>query len=280
VAFGVASPILIYNLQHDFEPLLFQWRHATVNGESGLKPFAEFFGIQILLFGTMPVVLYPWVVWNFRRFALNPRLRACASLYAVPMTFFLYKATRSELEGNWGLVMFVGFWPFAEAWYAKIASSRLWRWLTAAAFLPPAICSVFLAIHLVSPLPFIPPGKDRISEQPAVWRAVRAVSDEIRRRDAALPVYAPTYQLTARLRYLGVPARQIDGASRPSHFTHPPQHLTDVDDAWVVGWQLPETLAKGFGSPEEALRVPLVVRGLPHGDLRLLRYTRSSRSTP
>ena len=45
VAFVVASPILIHNIQHDFVPLLFQWRHTMADSRPGLRPFGDFIGV-------------------------------------------------------------------------------------------------------------------------------------------------------------------------------------------------------------------------------------------
>lgn len=275
VSFVVASPILIHNIQHDFVPLLFQWRHSMGDSRPGLKPFGEFVGVQLLLFGTLPFFLYPWVVWNFRRLCENPRLRACACLYALPMTFFLYKATQAPLQGNWALVMFVAFWPLAAVWYESVRQSKSWRWATAAAFVLPAACVFVLAVHVVSPLPFIPADVDRVTRQYALNDATRKIAETIRQRGETLPVFTPTYQITAWLRFQSLDGRQIDQISRPSHFTQHPESLTDVNRAYVVAAHpLPEKFADGFGEPELIGDFPVVVRGEPVRDYKLYLYTR------
>ena len=276
VAFVVASPILIHNIQHDFVPLLFQWRHSMGDSRPGLRPFGDFIGVQLLLFGTLPFFLYPWVLWNFRRLCENPRLRACACLYALPMTFFLYKATRAPLQGNWALVMFVSFWPLAAVWYQSVRTSKFWRWSTASAFIIPAVCVVALLIHVVVPLPFIPIEGDRVTKQYALNDAMHQIAETIQERGEQLPVFTPTYQITAWLRFQSLDGRQIDQISRPSHFTQRPEHLTDVGRAYVVAdYPLQAEFAKGFDEPELIGTFPVVVRGEEVRNLKLLLYSKT-----
>lgn len=277
VSFVVASPILIHNIQHDFVPLLFQWRHSMGDSRPGLKPFGEFIGVQLLLFGTLPFFLYPWVVWNFKKLCDDPRLRACACLYALPMTFFLYKATRAPLQGNWALVMFIGFWPLAAAWYDSVKQSLFWRRSTASAFLIPSIAVVVLAVHLIRPLPVIPTEADRITRQYRMDEATRDIASTIRARGESLPVFTTTYQLVAWLRFHSLDGRQIDQISRPSHFTQSPEHLTDVDRAYVVADHLlPAEFIHGFDEPVLIETFPIRVRGDAVRELKLLLYTRST----
>jgi len=276
VAFVVASPILIHNIQHNFVPLLFQWRHSMGDSRPGLRPFGDFIGVQLLLFGTLPFFLYPWVLWNFRRLCENPRLRACVCLYALPMTFFLYKATRAPLQGNWALVMFVSFWPLAAVWYQSVRQSKFWRWSTASAFIIPAVCVIALLIHVIVPLPFVPIEGDRVTKQYALNDAIHRIAETIHEQGEQLPVYTPTYQITAWLRFQSLDCRQIDQISRPSHFTQHPERLTDVTRAYVVAdYPLPAEFAKGFDEPELIGTFPVIVRGESVRDFKLYRYSKS-----
>ena len=280
ISFVVACPILIYNINQNFAPLLFQWRHSMGRTQPGLMPFAEFIGIQILLFGTLPFFLLPWVIWNVRRLSKNPRLRVCVCLYAIPLTFFLYKATRSPLEGNWALVSFVSFWPLAATWYASVNTSRFWRWSAASAFIPPVVCVIGLSLHLIHPLPLIPIRNDRISRQAATCSAVTQDAEYIRARGEELPIYTPRYQLTAMLRFQGLNVHQIDGITRPSHFTQQPQHLSDVDRAYVVAYEpLPAEYTVDFNPPEMNAQFPIMVRGELSRTLSLWRYSKPDATT-
>jgi 4-amino-4-deoxy-L-arabinose transferase-like glycosyltransferase len=232
VAFIVASPILIYNIRHDFQPLAYQWEHAMASGEPGLKPFGEFVGVQVLLFGTLPFALLPWAVWNYRSLLADPRLRVCLFLYGFPLSFFLFKAARGPLEGNWALASYIAFWPVAGVWWAGRRSS----WMLPSAFVVPALVTLVAAVHLAYPLWFIPPSSDRVTRQGVKFEVCRKIRDRIAARGEQLPIYVETYQMAARLRFLGLDARQVDGVSRPSHFTQLHEHPSDSRRGYIV-WE-------------------------------------------
>jgi hypothetical protein len=261
VAFLVALPILIFNIQQDFVPLRYQWGHATAAGESGLKSFGEFLGIQALGFGFLPLVLFPWVLWRFRTLAADPILRVCACLYVVPFAIFVYKSLRGPLEGNWAIVAYLGFWPVAAAWYDAVRGTKWLRWYAVAACAPPAVCVAFVAVHLVHPWPFVPPRPDRITRQFDRIEAIRKCADAIRAHGEPIPVFVPLYQNVSALRFFGIDARQIDGFSRPSHFTRPPERPQEHDRVYIFAEALSPEMIAGFGPPEPIAQVPLVVRG-------------------
>ncbi|HEY2786979.1 MAG TPA: glycosyltransferase family 39 protein [Fimbriiglobus sp.] len=262
VSFVVASPILIFNIQQDFVPLRYQWEHATATGNSGLKSFGEFVGVQILGFGLLPFVLLPWAIRHYRQLAANSTLRVCLFLYVVPFVIFVYKSIRGPLEGNWAIVAYIGFWPVAAVWFDSI---RGWKWgqrLAIAASAPPALCVFFLAVHLIYPWPFVPPRPDRVTRQFDRIAAFRKAADAIHARDESIPVYASVYQDVAVLRFFGVDARQIDGISRPSHFTRPSERTQDHDHVFVFSeGPLPAAITYGFALPELIFQTPLIVRG-------------------
>ena len=63
--------------------------------------------------------------------------------------------------------------------------------------------------------------------------AAASVAADLRAAGCDGPVFVPTYQWVALLKWHGVDARQIDGASRPSHFTRPPESPTGLAHAVV-----------------------------------------------
>jgi 4-amino-4-deoxy-L-arabinose transferase-like glycosyltransferase len=262
IAFVVASPILIYNVEQHFEPLLFQLRHSAERTPSALRSFGDFVGVQILAFGTIPFFLFPWVCYHARSLSRDSRLRVSLSLYALPLAFFLYKSTQARLEGNWAIVCFISFWPLASEWYRTVRSSKFWRWSTAAGFLPPVLSVVAITIHLIWPVPIVPVKADRIHRQIALNMSAAKVADLIRSRGETLPVYTDTYQSTALLRFQSLDARQVADLSRPSHFTRPPRRLTDVNRAYFVGAvPLPPEFCEGFEPPQLLDSVPVIYRG-------------------
>jgi hypothetical protein len=262
VSFLVASPILLFNVQQDFAPLKYQWGHATAAGDSGLKTFGEFFGVQVLGFGTLPFILLPWVIGRIRTLAGDPVLRVCACLYTVPFAVFVYKSMRGPLEGNWAIVAYLGFWPVAAAWYDSIRGSKWTRWFAWWACSPPAVAVFALAVHLIHPWPFVPPKPDRVSRQAERVKVLRTLTDAIRADGEPIPVFTPLYQNVAGLRFYGVDARQEDGISRPSHFTRSPERSQDYARVYFVNdGPPPDAVEVSFPRIELVARVPLVVRG-------------------
>lgn len=277
IAVVVASPILIYNVTQNFEPLLYQWRHAAERSQNGAISIAEFVGVQMLLFGTMPFALFPWVCRQTFVLSRTARLRVCLCLYALPLAFFLYKSAQTRVQGNWALVCFLSFWPLASEWYQTVRASRAWRWSTAASFLPPSIAVLAIAVHMIHPLPIVPIKGDRVYRQIALNHAAKEIADTIRKQTELLPVYTDSYQMTSLLRFESLPAQQIDGLTRPSHFTRPPRQLTDVDRAYVVTEHpLPEEFCQGFAEPEMVATIPVVYRGATDKTLSVRLYSRKA----
>jgi hypothetical protein len=275
VAFVVTLPILLYNIEHDFAPLRYQWRHTMTSPEPGMIPFLSFVVVQVLLVGMLPFTVFGWAALNRRSLVADPRLRVCLCLFAVPFAFFLYKATRGPLEGNWALACYIAVWPLATVWYHSRESSA-WQYFFRSGFLPPIVCVVLLASHLVEPLGVVPIGRDRVTRQRDKMTLAGDVAVAIQADGPACPVYVPTYQWTAMLRFHQIDARQIDGATRPSHFTQTPQRPADHDRLYVFSDAvLSDEYVPGFGPPRVVRRFPLVVRGRVVETYWLLEYNRS-----
>jgi 4-amino-4-deoxy-L-arabinose transferase-like glycosyltransferase len=281
VAILVASPILIHNIRRDFVPLRYQWGHSMSSPEPGLIPFAEFVGVQFLLFGSVPFLAFAWGLRHWRELAADPRLRLCACLFLLPFAFFLLKATRGRLEGNWAFPCYLACWPLAAELFRRVKDSARWRWAVRAGFALPIGFTVVLTAHLIHPIWLIPPKLDRPTRQWAKMDAARSVAADLRAAGYDGPVYAATYQWVALLRWHGVDARQLDGASRPSQFTDPPQSPAGAPRAVV--WSedfLPPDIAAGFGPPRMVASYPVVVRGERCEELWWIEYSRPAVPVP
>ena len=126
----------------------------------------------------------------------------------------------------------------------------------------------------MAPLPFLPPARDRPYRQAARLETARAAAEDLRARGHTGPVYVTTYQWAALLRWHGVDARQIEGASRPSHFTSPPDSPAGLARAVVCAeGVLPEGLMVGFGPPRLVRSYPVVVRGVRCQELWWIEYS-------
>jgi 4-amino-4-deoxy-L-arabinose transferase-like glycosyltransferase len=274
VAVAVASPILIHNIRHDFAPIRYQWSHSMSSPKPGVAPFAEFVGVQLLLFSGVPIVVMVWGFRHWRELAADPRLRVCACLFLIPFAFFLFKSTRGRLEGNWAFPCFIACWPLSEIWYERVRDCRGWRLATRLGFALPLGLTAALTWHLVAPVPFLPAAKDRPYRQAARLEAARAAADDLRAAGHTGAVYVTTYQWAALLRWHGVDARQIDGASRPSQFTSPPDSPAGLARAVVCAeGVLPEGLMRSFGPPRFMRHYPVVVRGVPCQELWWMEYS-------
>ncbi|MFO0802355.1 MAG: glycosyltransferase family 39 protein [Gemmataceae bacterium] len=272
VAVVVTLPILIHNIRYDFVPLLYQWKHSMSGSEPGLEHFASFWGVQILLFGFLPFAVFAFSILKRKELLADPRLRVCTCLFSLPFAFFLYKAGRGHLEGNWALAMYISAWPLAAEMFERLKQSATARRLVYSTFAVPAVCVVFLAVHLVHPLSVLSPGADRITRQRGKEELVRQLAADLRSPE---PVFATSYQWTSLLRFHHVDARQIDGITRPSHFTQFPEHLADCDRALVFSEGfLPEPHVAGFDPPRIVGKYPLIVRGEEVGVMWLIEYVK------
>ena len=280
VSLAVFTPVIVFNYRHDFEPILFQWSHATQSDSHWWVTAPEFVGIQILLFGLLPFALLPWTLLNLRTLARDPRLRVCAALYAVPFSFFLYKSFRGPLEGNWALASYLGFWPVAAHWHASACPPRLRTLARVVGLGVPFVVVLGAAIHLVRPFEFVPVGGDRVARQAPRLDAVRLGVEALKRDGRPLPVFTPTYQMVALLRYYGADARQIyakvadepvPGYTRPSHFTMPPESHFDHDEFFVWNEEaLHGELSRGLDHAVVLGVFPVVVRGVEVTSYRLM----------
>jgi 4-amino-4-deoxy-L-arabinose transferase-like glycosyltransferase len=281
VAVIVASPILIHNIRHDFVPIRYQWGHSMSSPQPGFTPFAEFVGVQLLLFGTIPFVVFVWAISHSRELLAEPRLRVLAGLFVLPFAFFLLKATRGRLEGNWAYPCYLACWPLAAAWYSGVKASERWWWATRAGFALPLGVSAFFTIHLIEPMEWVPTRIDRPTRQWGKLQAAQAFAEDLKAAGYNGPVYTTTYQWTALLRWVGVDARQMDGVTRPSHFTTPPQSPLGQPKALVcTDGILPPELMPGFDPPRIVARYPVLVRGEPYQQLIWLEYSRNPAVLP
>ena len=99
---------------------------------------------------------------------------------------------------------------------------------------------------------------------------------ELQRLGVTDPVFVTNYQWTAILRFYRIDARQIDGATRPSHFTQVPEQLAGRDRAYVFAdGFLQDGSTASFDTKKILAKFPLVVRGEEVGVLWLLEYSRS-----
>lgn len=266
-------PVLIYNYRLDFVPIRFQWAHASGNDKPApWYGVFEYLGVQGLLVGLLPVVVWLWAVRHTPRLWADARLRACWCLFVVPYAFFLYKACGKRLEANWPLACYLTCWPLALALVDSIRSAAWRRTLLVAGFAPAAVVSVLLVCHLITPIG-LSPRQDRLTRLYAQYQMVQRAAADMHARGVEL-VYGMTPQWTSYLRFAGMRAEQVPLGTRPSHFTvGRPTHTADVIFVFA-DCHLPACYADVYGNAQILADYPLVVRGQTLTRYYLTRYER------
>ncbi|VTS07548.1 ArnT family glycosyltransferase [Tuwongella immobilis] len=272
VGFVVTTPILIYNYQRDFAPLLYQAGHAMQSHSNSLLSFPEFFVGQLVLVGLLPFVLLPWAIRNRRRLWADPRLRVCWCLFVLPFSFFILKALRGRLEANWPLISYLALWPLVAVWL--LDSAQRWR-LAFACFALPVGCTLLGAVHSQVHFTVVPPKSDRIVRIGSIYDTVQSVAERVNREYPGWPVFTSSYQWTAQLRFQGLKAEQIPGMTRASHFTQIPANIQDYDQFLIFCERpLHEDYVVGFGPPQVLGLYTVDVRGVTLHWMWLIRYDR------
>ncbi|WP_295393417.1 glycosyltransferase family 39 protein [uncultured Thiodictyon sp.] len=237
------APNLLWNLQHDWLTLRFQFGHgfALDTGTliaDGASPAAaaiarwspaslgeralnlgEYLGIQLGLWGLLaaPLLALPFV-WVRRRLArtasagraiadhARPLLRA-AVLF--PLGFFALVSLGSAVMANWPAMYLLA----APALLAP-GLRGLRRWVIGAAALNLLLVSLLVWHAATAALP-LPDSANRILRETHGFRELAAIA-----KGLDLPVYADRYQLIAQLRFYqpSLPTGQWPGLARPSEY--------------------------------------------------------------
>ncbi|MEY6431315.1 glycosyltransferase family 39 protein [Thioalkalicoccus limnaeus] len=237
----VFLPHLIWNAQHDWLTMRFQFGHgfaldtgAAVDtalpeplaaaatpvpvaspGWGGLLGYA---GQQIALLGVfaLPLLaaLFGRGAWRRIRADLGAHLdpKARPLLHAgtlVPLAFFAVAAWRSEAEANWPVVYLLAAAPLLA-----LAARPLWRWLMAAAAINVLLVSLYVVHGATAALP-LPDSGQRILRETYGFRELAELAARL---DG--PVFTDRYQATAMLRFYAPPlgVGQWPGLTRPSEY--------------------------------------------------------------
>jgi Dolichyl-phosphate-mannose-protein mannosyltransferase len=114
VAVAVFSPVLIWNVQHDWASFRFQFVRAAATHELSLRTVGDFFGLQFFLVGPilLPVLLSAVALTAWRGLR---RRDAVAILLAtsviVPFGYFLWKSFALRIGDTWPMFL----WPLGFA---------------------------------------------------------------------------------------------------------------------------------------------------------------------
>lgn len=256
----VFSPVLVFNVQTNFAPFLFQWNHIQQQ-----VPFSflyTFLGNQILLVGALPFLVIPWIFLNYSLLSRTSSARVLVYFFLIPLAFFLYKATHHFLEANWGLVAYIGFWPLSS-YFIQISSFRLGKALCLfVGFAVPLCLSALIALHLVRPLPWISISQDRINKLSGQMSLAKLFADQpfISKET---PIFLSSYQWISYFSYLGFSASyQLPDQGRPSQFSLRPTSPCVFESVYYFhpkGEALPSSLSC-FSKQSTLFAAPLKIR--------------------
>ncbi|MGY4348633.1 hypothetical protein ACVWXM_005100 [Bradyrhizobium sp. GM7.3] len=113
IAIAVFSPVLIWNVQHDWAAIRFQGVRATTSYGISLRTFGDYIGLQFGLVGfvMLPVVLTGVVLTAWRGYSTRePVAILLSTAVLVPFLYFLAKSLTLRVGDTWPMFMWpVGF---------------------------------------------------------------------------------------------------------------------------------------------------------------------------
>lgn len=264
----VFSPNLVWNAQHDWVSLGFQFGHGFSTEAPGfaapeagaidhagpqsvaerLASLADYTVAQLGLWGgilvAMLVRLWP------RRGAIKsgsadakpdltrPARALLIAAAAFPLTFFALVSWGSEVEANWPAMYLMAAAPLVALWLRPVRA-----WAAAGVGVNLLLVSLY-AFHAATDALPLPDSQNRILRETHGFEALAQVAAGL---DA--PVYADRYQTTAMLRFYqpDLETTQWPGLTRPSEYLR----------GWIAPRLSPEEvgtpfwLVTRFGAPPE-----------------------------
>ncbi|MCK1362759.1 glycosyltransferase family 39 protein [Bradyrhizobium sp. 199] len=233
VAMTVFSPVLIWNVQHDWASFRFQGVRATANYGISLRTIGDFIGLQFGLVGfvMLPVVLTGLVLTAWRGYRTRePVAMLLSTAVLVPFLYFLAKSTTLRVGDTWPMFMWpVGFAAAAvnlatmarEGWSARMLNSSVF-WARTAIVSGIAFVVIVFLYYVAAPWNLLgkidPIGAEAGYEQVAA--RTQAALDET----GATWIATTDYRTYAMMRWLfrgRVPVIEINERGRFQDFSDP-----------------------------------------------------------
>ena len=249
VALLVFLPNLVWNAQHDWLALRFQFGHgfttdtgpltlpvdellgaaelhagehanpASFDTGEGLTGIGSFLLVQLLFWGVPSLVAlaapFTGACWVQSLAGLRDSLSApgkvlLASAALTPLVLFGSIAAVNSVEANWPALYIVGAAPLLAAAVRPLA-----RWAVAGAVTNVLLLSLYTAHATTAAMP-LPHNADRVLRETHGYPALAARVAEV----AHGPLFADRYQTAAMLNFYGAgaPATQWPGLARPSEY--------------------------------------------------------------
>ena len=272
VASLVMVPVLLWNASHDWIAFRFQLGHGLGSGakESLVQRELNLVGGQALL--VTPILFGLLLGALVRAVREEPRRRALAGVALFCLAFFVFSATRKNVEANWPAIA----WVPAVMLLAAARPGDRSTWERRALRLAAALSALLLA-HVVRPLVALPGSRDPVNQAHgwtdlATAVAQRQASLATAPSDVVGPSTAPLvaanrYQDAAMLAFHlpGHPqVASLNLGGRPNQYdlwTAAPDRLT-VGGAMLLVLELP----RGGGTPPAIAALSAVFPRITPGD--------------
>ena len=233
ITIAVFSPVLIWNVQHDWASFRFQGVRATANNGMSWRTVGDYIGLQFGLVGfvMLPVLLSGLTLTAWRGYRKHePVAILLSTAVLVPFLYFLWKSLTLRVGDTWPMFMWpVGFAAAAinlvtlprEGWPEWIVRSTVFWANTAIATGIAFVVAVFL-YYVVVPWNFL--GKiDPIGGEAGYEQVVARAQDQLDKTGATW-IATTDYRTYAMLRWLfrdRVPVIQLNERGRFQDFRDP-----------------------------------------------------------
>ncbi len=199
VASLVMVPVLLWNASHDWIAFRFQLGHGLGGGakESLVQRELNLVGGQALL--VTPILFGLLLGALGRAVREEPRRRALSGVALFCLAFFVFSATRKNVEANWPAIA----WVPAVVLLAAARPGERTVWERRALLLATALSTLLLA-HVVRPLVALPGSRDPVNQAHGWTDLAAAVEAQRTALAASTPpdvVGAPVAPLVAANRY-------------------------------------------------------------------------------
>lgn len=104
IALLIFTPVLVWNYQHQWTSLLFQFNHGTnARSNHGVKYLLDFLGSQAGLFSPFIFLSLLWALWKSFKIRKENNYQFSYLFWSVfpAFAFFLYDSLNTKIEGNW-----------------------------------------------------------------------------------------------------------------------------------------------------------------------------------
>jgi len=233
IAMMVFSPVLIWNVQHDWASFRFQFVRAVATHELSLRTVGEFFGLQFGLVGfvLLPVVLSGVTLTAWRGYRnREPVAILLSTAVIVPFFYFVWKSLTLRVGDTWPMFLWpAGFAASAinlailprEGWPEWMIESTI-NWARVAVITGIAFVVGVFFYYVAAPWNLI--GRaDPVGGEAGYEQVVRRTQDQLKKTGATW-IATTDYRTYAMMRWYfndRVPVIQINERGRYQGFRDP-----------------------------------------------------------